>query len=114
MDIKLTSQDKDYIWKIVHHAAESVGGYHQLFASPLEFSEGDNRIQFNWPVWMRAIKVYVISQYGEKALDTLLLDILSEVYNPEKYHQYLNREHIRQQANELTSMLLQNQHYNTK
>jgi hypothetical protein len=92
MSIQLTEKDKDMIWQIVHHAAETMGGYHHLFASPLEFSEDDNRIQFNWPVWMRAIKAYIVSQYGTKALDLLLLDILAEVYNPEKYRCYLEQK----------------------
>ncbi len=91
MDVKLTEEDKNTIWQIVHHAAEGMGGYHQLFASPLEFSEDDNRVHFNWPIWMRAIKAYVINQYGEKALEFLLLDILAEIYNPENYRRYLNR-----------------------
>ncbi len=96
MDVQLTQNDKNTIWQIVHHAAEGMGGYHQLFASPLEFSEDKNRVQFNWPIWMRAIKAYVISQYGEKALENLLLDILAEIYNPENYRRYLNR--LEQQA----------------
>jgi hypothetical protein len=92
MSIQLTDKDRDMIWQIVDHAAESMGGFHHLFASPLEFSEDDNRIQFNWPVWMRAIKAYIISQYGEKSLDLLLLDILAEVYDPQKYQRFLEQK----------------------
>ncbi len=95
MDYTLTNDDKDYIWQVVHHAAESSGGYHQLFATPLEFSESSNRVQFNWPVWMRAIKAYITSRYGEDAAKKMLLDILSEVYDPQKYRRYIERQKAR-------------------
>ncbi|WP_144391678.1 hypothetical protein [Pleionea sediminis] len=92
MDYTLTKNDKDYIWQVVHHAAESNGGYHHLFSTPLEFSENSDRVQFNWPMWMRAIKAYIQSRYGEEAAKMLLLDILAEVYDPQKYQAYLERE----------------------
>jgi len=92
MDVELTAKDLDYIWQVVHHAVDNLGGYHQLFASPLEVSESSDRVVFNWPVWMRAIKAYMTSQYGEKTAEKLLLPILSEVYNPQKYQEYLDRK----------------------
>ncbi|NVJ52002.1 MAG: hypothetical protein HWE13_04370 [Gammaproteobacteria bacterium] len=92
MDIELSQQDLDYIWQVVDHAAQNLGGYHQLFASPLELTDSDDRVVFNWPVWMRAIKAYIHSQYGEKASEQLLLPILTEVYNPQKYQDYQQRK----------------------
>lgn len=92
MDYELKAKDIDYIWQVVHHAASSAGGYHNLFATPLEFDENDNRIHFKWPVWMRAIKAYIVTAYGNECLDKLLLSILAEIYNPEKYQQYLDRQ----------------------
>ncbi len=89
MSLELTQQDKDTIWQIVDHAVNKVDGYHQLFSTPLEFSEDNNRVTFNWPTWMRAIKVYLVSQYGVEKTELLTYQVLSEVYNPEKYRQYV-------------------------
>lgn len=91
MDYRLTGGDKHYIWQVVKHAADQAGGYHQLFSMPLNFAESNNKIEFNWPVWMRAIKVYISSRYGDDALKHLLLEILAEVYNPENYRQHIDK-----------------------
>ena len=104
MELHLSEQDKSYIWQVVHHAAESMGGYEQLFASPLEFNESGDRVKFNWPVWMRAIKAYIISRYGESGCEKLLLTVLSEVYNPENYRAYLAKREdvvIKEAANRM-------------
>ncbi|MCO7226798.1 hypothetical protein [Pleionea sp. CnH1-48] len=103
MEQQLTQKDRDYIWQIVHHAAQSVGGYDHLFSSPLNFSEDNNRIHFDWPVWMRAIKAYITSQYGEDSVDSRLIEILAEVYDPGKYRNYLENA-------PLTTPLPGNQH----
>ena len=94
MEYRLTDGDKHYIWQVVRHAAEQSGGYHQLFSMPLDFAEADNKIEFNWPVWIRAIKVYISSRYGDEALKHLLLEILAEVYNPESYRQHIEKAAI--------------------
>lgn len=91
MNLPLTEQDKNYIWRVVEHAVEKAGSHSKLFAHRLEFVEECGRVRFNWPVWMHAIKGYLIYQYGEKQTEIMLLDILKEVINKTNYETYLAR-----------------------
>ncbi len=90
MDANLTQDDIRYIWQVLHQSAKSVGGYEKLISAPLEFFEDNNRVQFKWPVWMRDIKSYLSDKYQEDTLDTMLIDVFAEIYNPQNYETYLN------------------------
>jgi len=92
LPLKLSKDDKAYIWQVVHHAVEKAGSHANLFANRLEFFEESGRIRFNWPVWMHAIKGYLSYQYGEKQADGLLLDILREVMSEANYQAYLESQ----------------------
>ncbi|MET1257286.1 hypothetical protein [Aliikangiella maris] len=92
MTQELTQQDKEFIWKIVDLAVERAGSHTQLFANRLDFFDESGRIRFRWPVWMDAIKGYLIAQYGEKKADACLLSILREVMSEPNYHAYLRKQ----------------------
>jgi len=88
---QLTHEDKNYIWRVVDHAVDKAGSHSQLFANRLEFFEESGRIRFNWPVWMHAVKGYLIYQYGEKKAELLLVGILREIMSESNYDAYLRQ-----------------------
>jgi len=90
---QLTPQDKNYIWRVVDHAVEKAGSHCKLFANRLEFFEECGRIRFHWPVWMHAVKGYLIYQYGEKKANLILVSILREVMSESNYEAYLRQSH---------------------
>ena len=91
MTSNLTQEDKTYIWRVVDHAVEKSGSHSKLFANRLEFVEESGRIRFNWPVWMHAIKGYLIYQHGQKKADMMLVGILQEVMFEPNYKAYLRQ-----------------------
>ena len=91
MTSQLTHEDKNYIWRVVDHAVDKAGSHSQLFANRLEFFEESGRIRFNWPVWMHAVKGYLIYQYGEKKAELLLVGILREIMSESNYDAYLRQ-----------------------
>ncbi|WP_196141083.1 hypothetical protein [Aliikangiella sp. G2MR2-5] len=88
---ELTAQDRQFIWRVVDHAAEKAGSHANLFSNRLEFFEESGRIRFHWPTWMLAIKGYLNYQYGEKKTDSMLLSILREVMSEPNYQAYLRQ-----------------------
>lgn len=91
MQSRLTSENMDHIWQLVHHAVELAGSHAKLFANRLEFFEESGRVRFCWPSWMSAVKGYLIAHYGEKSADAMLLSILREVMVESNYTAYLRR-----------------------
>lgn len=91
MSIQLTRQDKSYIWRVVDHAVEKSGSHSKLFANRLEFFEESGRIRFIWPVWMDAVKGYLLYQYGKQKADLMLVGILREVMCESNYEAYLRQ-----------------------
>ncbi len=89
MSNELTAKDKSFIWRVVDHAVEKAGSHTKLFSDRLEFFEESGRIRFRWPVWMGAIKGYLIFQYGEKKTETMLHSILREIMSEANYLAYL-------------------------
>ncbi|MGX5173131.1 hypothetical protein ACUR5C_03780 [Aliikangiella sp. IMCC44653] len=97
----MTSKDRDFIWRVVDHAVEKAGSHANLFSNRLDFFEESGRIKFRWPVWMHAIKGYLIFQYGEKKAEALLLTILREVMSEANYHAYLRKiERLEKDSNQ--------------
>ncbi len=100
MNSQLTQEDKSYIWRVVDHAVDKAGSHAKLFSHRLEFVEESGRIRFNWPVWMHAVKGYLIYQYGEKQAEKMLFDILQEVISKSNYDAYL-QGHQQSKSNKL-------------
>ena len=79
----LSQKERERITAIVVEALVKVQGRQvDLFRAPLNFTERDGCIKFNFPSWMDDIKCFLSESYSASQTQSILLDLMMELMKP--------------------------------
>lgn len=91
----LTQKERERITAIVVEALVKVQGRQvDLFRSPLNFTEQEGRIKFNFPTWMDDIKRFLAESYSASQTQAVLLDLMMELMKPDGINQLVSLKPI--------------------
>lgn len=91
----LSQRERERIAGIVVEALVKVKGKQvDLFRSPLNFTEAEGRIKFNFPPWMDEITEFLKQSYTDKQTQAILLDLMMELMKPGGVNQLVSLKNI--------------------